>query len=169
MATVVEPNSRPGKAFNEKGGDALLLALAMGLSIPKAARRAGIDPTIAYRRLRNPAFRQKVEELRQALIGQAVSQLRRAACEAIDTLRGLLSSDNEQTRGAAARTLLEHFGKAIEAAKPAQGKTGDNAVSYNWDRFLQTITGNGPPQESVEEEVERLLLEPPPPEGKTDD
>ncbi len=168
MATVVEPNSRPGKAFNEKGGDALLLALAMGLSIPKAARRAGIDPTIAYRRLRNPAFRQKVEELRQALIGQAVGQLRRAACEAIDTLRGLLRSDNEQTRGAAARTLLEHFGKAIEAAKPAQGKMG-GGVPYNWDRFLQTISGNEPPQESVEEEVERLLLEPPPPEGKTDD
>ena len=49
-------NGTPGK----KGGhDALVLALAQGLSVA-AAKRAGLSIRTVYRRLEDPAFRQQI-------------------------------------------------------------------------------------------------------------
>ena len=50
-------NESPGK---KSGDQALLLALATGTGVPKAADAAGVSVSTVYRRLHDPAFRRKV-------------------------------------------------------------------------------------------------------------
>jgi hypothetical protein len=101
-----------------------------------AAKQAGISETTAHRRLREPAIRQAVDAARAEIVSRAVATLSAAAIEAAETLRGLLSSDMDFARLAAARAILELGVKlreqhelservaAVEAAlsKPKEGQ-----------------------------------------------
>jgi len=96
-------NGRPGK----KGEVKLLVALAGGATVRKAAAAAGIGERTAYRHLENPEFRRRVLRARGEMIDSAVGRLARASTKAAGTLQKLLDSQDEKTKLAAARWVLQ--------------------------------------------------------------
>jgi len=50
------------------GSDMFALAIASGTSLREAARTAGISESTAYRRLKDPAFRRRVSEIRTSFL-----------------------------------------------------------------------------------------------------
>jgi hypothetical protein len=86
---------------------ALALALASGLTVGAAARRAGVGERTAYRRLADAAFRARVAALRGEMVERALGRAARGMSAAADTLRQLLKADKESVRQGAARALLE--------------------------------------------------------------
>jgi len=91
----------------KNGGAALVVALARGDTVADAATVAGVSEATVYRRLREPAFRRQVDDVRADMIRQAVARLSAASTEAADTLRALLASEMDFARLAAARSILE--------------------------------------------------------------
>src|SRR5262249_13274126 len=93
---------------SKKAADAALVThLAIGVSPAGAARLAGVSEATAYRRLANPAFRQRVEKARADFWDRAAGIMSKAAAEAAIVLRKLLRSDDGRLKLQAARTLLE--------------------------------------------------------------
>ena len=91
-----------------KADDALVLALACGLSAEQAARQAGVSPATAYRRLQDPAFQTRTEELRHEMLTRAAAMLTAAGVESVRTLADLLKSSYAPTvRLNAARSILD--------------------------------------------------------------
>ena len=84
----------------------LVAALAAGLSVRAAAQRAGVGETTAYRRLRDPAFRETVDRAKREIISRATARLAAGTTKAADTLRRLLDSGDERVQLAAARWIL---------------------------------------------------------------
>lgn len=111
-------NDRP------KGEARLLVALAGGATIRDAAKMAGIGERTAYRRLDDAEFRQQVAVARSRMVDHAVGQLAGAACEAATTLRGLLRSEAEPIRLAAARAILDLGPKLRESHELADRLDG---------------------------------------------
>ena len=102
----------------KKGYEALALALAAGQTLRDAAAAAGVTEMTAYRRWREPAFRQRVSELRAEMIGRAVGKLADNMSESADVLRQLLAEDVKATvRLGAARANLELGVKLHEATE----------------------------------------------------
>ena len=92
-----------------KADDALLLALACGLSAEQAAKQAGVSVTTAYRRLDDPAFAARLGDLRADMLARAAAMLTAAAVESVRTLADLLKPANAPAvRLNAARAILEH-------------------------------------------------------------
>lgn len=89
------------------GDDAFVIAYASGTSLREAARTAGISESTAYRRLKDPAFRRRVSEIRTSFLNEAVGRLCEDATKAVSTLKELLSARSESVRLSAARTILE--------------------------------------------------------------
>ena len=92
-----------------KADDALVLALAGGLSSEQAARQAGVSAATVHRRLRDAGFQARVADLRRDMLGRAAAMLTAAAVESVRTLADLLKPANAPaTRLNAARSILEH-------------------------------------------------------------
>ena len=95
------------------GGDrrnadlALVAALAGGATVQEAARTAGVSESTAYRRLNDPAFRQRVAEARSEMLSRAIGTLARVSTAAAITLAQLLKAEAESVRLGAARSVLE--------------------------------------------------------------
>jgi hypothetical protein len=100
--------------------NALVLALATGLSVPAAAQRAGASERTAYRRLDDPAFRSRLAQARSALFAEAVGRLAGLAGKAADALGELLTSDRDLVKLQAARSVLELGPKLREAGELAE-------------------------------------------------
>jgi hypothetical protein len=99
----------------KKGGDeALVRALAAGLSVPKAAAAAGLSERTAYRRLENPAFRSRVDRARQEVVDGVVGKLSALGDTSVEALDGLLKSPTENIKLGATRTALEYLFKSHE-------------------------------------------------------
>jgi hypothetical protein len=97
--------------------DKLLLALACGATVENAARAAGISPATAYRRLAEPAFRQRLQQVRTDMVSRAAATLTAAGPEAVKTLVVLQqASVPPAVRLGAARSVLEMGIKLREAA-----------------------------------------------------
>ncbi len=95
----------------------LLMALACGVTVENAARQAGISPATAYRRLAEPAFQQRLQQLRGDMVSRTAGTLTAAASEAVRTLLELLKSTvSAAVRLGAARAVLEMGMKVREAA-----------------------------------------------------
>jgi transposase len=88
--------------------EALVVALASGMTTTAAAKRIGLSRATVARRLRNPAFRQRVTEARDAMLQRALGRLSAAATKAVVTLSRLLKSQDEKTQLGAARAVLEY-------------------------------------------------------------
>src|SRR5262245_54699137 len=98
--------------------DALLRALACGATIESAARSAGISESTAYRRLNEPAFRRRLQDLRADMVQRTAGALTAAAQEAVRTLLALQKDDQPApVRLGAARAVLEIGVKLREAAE----------------------------------------------------
>jgi hypothetical protein len=91
------------------------LYLASGLTIRKAARKSGAGERSVYRWLTEDAFRHRVAELRTRLLERAVGRLAHGASKAGLILYRLRGSDEERTRLAAARAILDAAIKVREA------------------------------------------------------
>jgi hypothetical protein len=94
--------------YRKKGEDELALALACGASVDHAAHKSGLTPRTVYRRLSQPAFRQRVQALRADMVQRAAGTMTAASLEAIRTLVELLPPQvPDAVRLGAARTILE--------------------------------------------------------------
>jgi hypothetical protein len=86
---------------------ALLAALTAGKATEDAAAAVGVSPRTAYRRLADPAFRQRLAEAQAQLVAQALGKVTASATAAAATLERLLTAESETVRLGAARTILE--------------------------------------------------------------
>jgi hypothetical protein len=154
----------------KKGYEALALALAAGQTLRDAAATAGVTEMTAYRRWKNPAFRQRVAELRLDMISQAVGKLADNMAESADVLRKLLAEDVKATvRLGAARANLELGVKLHEsveldarlaalerASKGAGGEHGSNppppteSAPTDEERTDNVSNDDGEPQRPIE-------------------
>ncbi len=91
--------------------DAVALAIARGQNVKTAAKETGVGLRTLHRWLaEDPAFRQRVNELREGLFSQAAGRLSDLAGQATETLGGLLRSEDEKVRLQAARIIFEAAG-----------------------------------------------------------
>src|SRR5262245_31087838 len=99
----------------------LLLALACGATVENAARSAGISESTAYRRLRETAFNQRLQQVRADMVQRTAGMLTAAAGEAVKTLLALQKeSIPHATRLGAARAILELGVRLRETAELAE-------------------------------------------------
>lgn len=88
--------------------NALMTALAAGQTVESAAHTANISVRTAYRRLADPVFAARLDELREQIVRQAATLLTNASVGAVQTLNALRSKKTPPTvRLGAARAILE--------------------------------------------------------------
>jgi hypothetical protein len=80
-------------------------ALAAGQTVRSTAQGCGVSEQTIWRRLRNPAFKARVEELRRRMVDEATGRLADGLANAIDVMRCLLTSEAE---GVALRAAIAH-------------------------------------------------------------
>jgi hypothetical protein len=101
--------------------DALVLALACGATIESAASKAGVCARTAHRRLKDPEFVKRLDDLRADMLKRATAMLTAAAMEAVKTLVALQAATIAPgVRLGAARATLEMGAKYRETAELAQ-------------------------------------------------
>lgn len=83
--------------------EVLVLALACGATVEKAAHKAGVSARTAHRRRAGPAFRGRVQAARGDLVQRTGGMLTAAGGEAVKTLLALL----QEGVSAAVRAMLE--------------------------------------------------------------
>ncbi len=102
----------------QNADEQLLLALACGATVQGAAQKAGLSERTAYRRLADPGFKRRLQELRADMVQRTAGMLTAAAGEAVKTL---LTLQKETTPAAvrlgAARAILEIGLKVRDAAE----------------------------------------------------
>jgi len=96
----------------------LLQALACGATVENAARKAGIGERTAYRRLTDPAFRQRLHQLRLEMVQRTAGMLTGAGMGSVKTLVDLQQDVAVEAgvRRRAARDVLELGVKLRESA-----------------------------------------------------
>lgn len=89
--------------------EALIAALAAGLTASEAAGRVGLGTRTVVRRLADPAFRARLDAARRQSIERAVHALGALSVAAVGTLGALLrESTPAAVRLGAARSILEY-------------------------------------------------------------
>jgi hypothetical protein len=92
----------------KKNEDSLLLALACGATVEAAARQCGLTERTIYRRLKDAAFKARLQAVRSDMVGRSAGLLTAAASEAVRTLLALQKeSAPPAVRLGAARAVLE--------------------------------------------------------------
>ncbi len=92
----------------KKNEDTLLLALACGATVEAAAKQCQLSDRTVYRRLKEPAFRTKLQDMRTDMVRRAAGLLTAAASAAVTTLLSLQKeSAPPAVRLGAARAILE--------------------------------------------------------------
>lgn len=105
----------------DEGADEILAAcLAVGQTVKRAAREAGLGYRTAWRRLACPEFRAKVAALRNQVLSEATGKLSRLAGKAAMTAAGLLDSADERVRLSAADTIMKNAIRLREHAELAE-------------------------------------------------
>jgi len=91
----------------KKNDVAILEALVEASSLTDAAKAAGVARSTLQRRLRDPAFREKLAEARSTAFSAAMTRLAAHALEAVDVLiQGMRGRDISKTRFLCAREIL---------------------------------------------------------------
>ena len=85
--------------------ESLLMALACGATVDNAARQAGISKRTAYRRLADPAFGRRLQQMRGDMVSRTSGTLTAAAGEAVRTLLELLKNLTSHAAGRRKRDL----------------------------------------------------------------
>ena len=97
--------------------DVLLMTLACGATAEAAAQKAGVSRATVQRRLLDPRFRARLQEVRSDMVARAAGALTAASTEAIKTLLALQQSTiPHAVRLGAARSILEIGIKMREVA-----------------------------------------------------
>jgi len=103
-----------------KGADqALLTALACGATVENAARKAGLGERTAYRRLRDPAFLEQLQQLRTEMVQRTAAMLTGAGMSSVKTLIDLQNDAAvpPAVRRRSARDVLELGPRFRESAE----------------------------------------------------
>lgn len=79
-----------------------------------AMKAAGITRQTFYKWLKVPAFRDELKRQLDEFTEDALGQLKSAAGEAVQTLRGLLASENESVRLRAALGIMDQINRGKE-------------------------------------------------------
>jgi hypothetical protein len=88
--------------------DALAVAVACGSTVEAAAAKAGVSPKTAYKRMADPAFQERLGQVRAEMVGRATAMLTAAAMEAVKTLLDLQGKTvPASVRLGAAKAVLE--------------------------------------------------------------
>ena len=96
----------PGSRRN--ADNSFLNALACGASVENAARAAGISGRTAYRRMADPAFRKRLQKVRDGIVQRTAGAVTAAWTESVKTLLALQQPTVSATvRLGAARAILE--------------------------------------------------------------
>src|SRR3954454_24793097 len=87
----VRRSPMPDNAAKEGTGrhradDVLLLALATGATVEGAAAQADVSESTVYRRLADPEFADRLQQMRAAMVQRATALLTTAAAQAVQTL-----------------------------------------------------------------------------------
>lgn len=89
------------------GDTGFILAVAAGLPVAEAARRAGISRRTASRRLADPAVKASIARARGAMLDSALGRLTAQSARAADRLGALMNASDEAVALRAARSILE--------------------------------------------------------------
>jgi hypothetical protein len=101
--------------------EALLTALACGATVDSAAYSAGMSARTVHRRLQEPAFLERLQQVRTDMIGRTAAMLTAAGLESVKTLLNLQQATSPAgVRLGAARSILELGVKLREASELAQ-------------------------------------------------
>jgi hypothetical protein len=101
----------------QNADEMLLMALACGATVEAAAQKAGVSRGTANRRLNDPDFRQRLQEVRSEMVQRTAGMLTAAAGEAVKTLLDLQKNTvPHASRLGAARSVLEIGIKMRESA-----------------------------------------------------
>src|SRR5436190_16194956 len=101
----------------KKNEDALLLALACGATVEAASRQCDLTERTVYRRLADPAFKARLQELRADMVRRSAGMLTAAAGASVQTLLSLQKdSAPPAVRLGAARAVIELGVKVRELA-----------------------------------------------------
>lgn len=93
----------PGRHSSD---DALVAALAGGLSYAEAGQRAHVSERTVSRRMESPDFRQRVTAARAGYLERATARLAATAAAAASVLATLLLDTDPRVRLGAARSVL---------------------------------------------------------------
>ena len=92
----------------KRADEAFLIALACGATVENAAHSAGLGRRTAQKRIADPEFRRRLQEIRADMVQRAAATLTAAAMEAVKTLLALQQPNvAAATRLGAARAILE--------------------------------------------------------------
>jgi hypothetical protein len=92
----------------KKADDVLVLALACGASPEGAAQKSGLSLRTVYRRLAEPAFRQRVDQVRAEMERRLAGMFTATGMTSLKTFTTLQeSASSEAVRLGAARAIIE--------------------------------------------------------------
>jgi hypothetical protein len=131
----------------QNADECLALALAGGASVRDAAAGIGIAERTAFRRLEDPAFRQRVGELRREMVTAAMGRLADGMSDAAAELRRLaLGAASEPVRLGACRAILE-LGVRLPLAEAEAAGTRPQVVNVQQriETLYQQILASTPP------------------------
>ena len=104
-----------------RADDILLMALACGLTTEAAAQKANVGVATAYRRLKDPDFMHRLQQIRAGMVQRTAGSLVAAGIEAVKTLLALQQASNPgSVRLGAARAVLELGTKLRESVELEQ-------------------------------------------------
>jgi hypothetical protein len=101
----------------KRADEALVMALVCGATVENAAHTAGVSVRTAYRRLRNPEFRQRLQQAQGDMVQRTAAALTAGAMGAVKALLELVQPSHQgAVRLGAARAMLDLGLKLREAA-----------------------------------------------------
>ena len=96
------------KRFRKKAEEQLLMTLACGATVEQAAAKCRISERTVYRRLEDPVFCQRLQEVIAGMVKRTAGMLTASGGEASKTFLALLKEPTPPaTRHAAARSIIE--------------------------------------------------------------
>ncbi|VTR97821.1 Uncultured bacterium genome assembly Metasoil_fosmids_resub OS=uncultured bacterium PE=4 SV=1 [Gemmata massiliana] len=114
-----KPTPKPRRGRSD-ADETVITLLAGGATIREAAAISGVSERTITRRLKEPAFRQRVSEVRAELMAIAAARLAGGMSEAVDVLRDQLKSADPHVRHKSAVKLIELTLKVQEVTELRQ-------------------------------------------------
>jgi hypothetical protein len=130
----------------KKADEGLVLALACGATPEGAAQKSGLSLRTVYRRLAQPAFRQRVDQARAEMVRRASGLFTAAGMAAIKTLTTLQeSASSEAVRLGAARAIIELGCKLRQTAEVNERMSAVEArLEALWSGSVASEVGEAP-------------------------
>ena len=86
----------------------LLVALVRDANVQVAAQAVGVSRTTAHQWMKQPAFQEELTRQRDAILGEALANVRTHAARAVTELATLLTDPDRRLRRLACNDILDH-------------------------------------------------------------